>query len=115
MFDIGLTEIFVIGVVALVVMGPERLPRVAKTARAARTGDGKSRPRTTSAPDSAARAEPPFNTANQRSTMIEPDSFMSHLVELRDRLLRCVIVLVVVFGLLFYWARDLYAILAQPL
>lgn len=47
--------------------------------------------------------------------MIEPDSFMSHLVELRDRLLRCVIALAVVFGLLFYWARDLYAILAQPL
>jgi sec-independent protein translocase protein TatC len=47
--------------------------------------------------------------------MIEPDSFMSHLVELRDRLLRCVIALVVVFGLLFYWARDIYAILAQPL
>jgi sec-independent protein translocase protein TatB len=32
MFDIGFTEIFVIGVVALVVIGPERLPRVAKTA-----------------------------------------------------------------------------------
>jgi len=40
---------------------------------------------------------------------------MSHLVELRDRLLRCAIALIVVFGLLFYWARDLYAILAQPL
>ena len=31
MFDIGISEIFVIGVVALVVIGPERLPRVAKT------------------------------------------------------------------------------------
>jgi sec-independent protein translocase protein TatB len=31
MFDIGVTEIFVIGVVALIVIGPERLPRVAKT------------------------------------------------------------------------------------
>lgn len=31
MFDIGATEIFVIGVVALLVIGPERLPRVAKT------------------------------------------------------------------------------------
>ncbi len=56
-----------------------------------------------------------FNETNQRSKMIEPDSFMSHLVELRDRLLRCAIALIVVFGLLFYWARDLYAILAQPL
>jgi len=31
MFDIGFTEIFVIGVIALIVIGPERLPRVAKT------------------------------------------------------------------------------------
>lgn len=31
MFDIGATELFVIGVVALLVIGPERLPRVAKT------------------------------------------------------------------------------------
>ena len=31
MFDVGFTEIFLIGVVALVVIGPERLPRVAKT------------------------------------------------------------------------------------
>ena len=31
MFDIGFTELLVIGVVALVVIGPERLPRVART------------------------------------------------------------------------------------
>jgi len=31
MFDIGVTELFLIGVVALIVIGPERLPRVAKT------------------------------------------------------------------------------------
>ena len=31
MFDIAFSEIVVIGVVALVVIGPERLPRVAKT------------------------------------------------------------------------------------
>jgi sec-independent protein translocase protein TatB len=31
MFDIGASEIFVIAVVALIVIGPERLPRVAKT------------------------------------------------------------------------------------
>lgn len=47
--------------------------------------------------------------------MIEPDSFMSHLVELRDRLMRCVIALVLVFICLFPWARDLYAMLAKPL
>lgn len=32
MFDLGFTEILVIGVVALVVLGPERLPEVARTA-----------------------------------------------------------------------------------
>jgi len=30
-FDIGFSELFVIGVVALVVIGPERLPKVART------------------------------------------------------------------------------------
>lgn len=32
MFDVGLSELMVIAVVALVVIGPERLPRVARTA-----------------------------------------------------------------------------------
>ncbi len=31
MFDVGFSELIVIGVVALVVIGPERLPRVART------------------------------------------------------------------------------------
>jgi sec-independent protein translocase protein TatC len=47
--------------------------------------------------------------------MAEPDSFMSHLIELRDRLLRCVLALLLVFMCLFPWARDLYALLAQPM
>jgi sec-independent protein translocase protein TatB len=32
MFDIGFSELLVIGIVALVVIGPERLPKVARTA-----------------------------------------------------------------------------------
>ncbi|MDY0056161.1 MAG: Sec-independent protein translocase protein TatB [Methyloversatilis sp.] len=32
MFDIGFSEFFIIGIVALIVLGPERLPRVARTA-----------------------------------------------------------------------------------
>src|SRR5512140_135482 len=32
MFDVGLSELMVIAVVALVVIGPERLPKVARTA-----------------------------------------------------------------------------------
>src|SRR5436853_6381749 len=31
MFDIGFSELLVIGIVALVVIGPEKLPRVART------------------------------------------------------------------------------------
>jgi sec-independent protein translocase protein TatC len=47
--------------------------------------------------------------------MTEPDSFMSHLIELRDRLLRCVIAFLLVFICLFPWARDIYTVLAEPL
>lgn len=32
MFDIGLSELLLVGVVALVVLGPERLPKAARTA-----------------------------------------------------------------------------------
>ena len=46
---------------------------------------------------------------------VEPDSFMSHLIELRDRLLRCVIALLLVFICLFPWASELYNFLAQPM
>ncbi|MBL8418689.1 MAG: twin-arginine translocase TatA/TatE family subunit, partial [Dechloromonas sp.] len=31
MFDIGFSELMVIGVVALLVIGPEKLPKVART------------------------------------------------------------------------------------
>ncbi len=47
--------------------------------------------------------------------MSSQDTFISHLVELRDRLLRAILAVIVVFLCLFPWARDLYAILAQPL
>ena len=43
------------------------------------------------------------------------ESFITHLIELRDRLLRSVIALVLVFICLFPWANDLYTLLAQPL
>jgi sec-independent protein translocase protein TatC len=47
--------------------------------------------------------------------MSTQDTFISHLVELRDRLLRAILAVIVVFLCLFSWARELYAILAQPL
>ena len=43
------------------------------------------------------------------------ETFISHLVELRDRLLRAIIAVVVVLLALFPWAKDIYAILAKPL
>lgn len=43
------------------------------------------------------------------------DTFISHLVELRDRLLRAVLSVILVFLGLFHWANDLYTLLARPL
>lgn len=45
----------------------------------------------------------------------EADSFMSHLIELRDRLIRAMAAFLIVFLCLFAWARDIYNLLAQPL
>jgi sec-independent protein translocase protein TatC len=43
------------------------------------------------------------------------DTFISHLMELRDRLLRSLIAIAVVFLALFPFANDLYDLLAHPL
>ncbi|MCC7326697.1 MAG: twin-arginine translocase subunit TatC [Burkholderiales bacterium] len=43
------------------------------------------------------------------------ESFLSHLVELRTRLMRSIIAIVIVLFVLFPWAKDIYALLAQPL
>ncbi|MGR8942437.1 MAG: twin-arginine translocase subunit TatC [Gammaproteobacteria bacterium] len=53
-------------------------------------------------------------------TQPDPDEaqempFISHLIELRDRLLRAVICVLLVFLSLAYYANDIYAILAGPL
>ena len=54
------------------------------------------------------RLSEPADTAPQ-------ETFISHLVELRDRLLRAIIAVVVVMLALFPWAKDIYALLARPL
>lgn len=41
--------------------------------------------------------------------------FMSHLVELRDRLLHAVLVILVIFLALFSFSNELYSLLAEPL
>ena len=42
-------------------------------------------------------------------------SLMSHLVELRDRVVRMVLAVLVLFMGMFYWANDIYIYLAEPL
>jgi len=49
------------------------------------------------------------------SAQVKEDSFISHLIELRDRLVRSVLAIVVVFVCLFPWAKDIYSLLAKPL
>ncbi|MBS1209003.1 MAG: tatC [Proteobacteria bacterium] len=43
------------------------------------------------------------------------DSFISHLVELRNRLIKALLAVLIVFLCLVWWAKDLYALLAAPL
>ena len=44
-----------------------------------------------------------------------PDSLLGHLIELRNRLLRCVVAVIIVFACLAAFAQEIYHILAQPL
>ncbi len=43
------------------------------------------------------------------------ETFISHLVELRDRMLRAIVAVIVVFVCLMPWAGDIYDILALPM
>jgi sec-independent protein translocase protein TatC len=43
------------------------------------------------------------------------ETFLSHLVELRTRLVRALVSILVIFLCLFPWAKDLYNLLARPL
>jgi sec-independent protein translocase protein TatC len=47
--------------------------------------------------------------------MSEPDTFLSHLIELRDRLLKALGAVILVFLPCFFFAPQLYDALAQPL
>lgn len=43
------------------------------------------------------------------------ESFLSHLVELRSRLVRALLAIVIVFACLFPWSKEIYTLFAQPL
>lgn len=45
----------------------------------------------------------------------ESQPLITHLIELRNRLLKAVICILVVFAVLVYWANDIYSLLASPL
>ena len=40
---------------------------------------------------------------------------MAHLMELRDRLIRAALAVIIVFAVLVYWAADIYSLFAAPL
>ncbi len=44
-----------------------------------------------------------------------PETFLSHLIELRDRLIRAIVSILVVFLALVNWSRDIYSLLAAPM
>lgn len=52
-----------------------------------------------------------INDANPRSEL----TIVGHLIELRNRILKCVVALLVVFLSLVYFANDIYAFVAHPL
>lgn len=52
---------------------------------------------------------------NQEESTAQQLPLLAHLLELRDRLLRVVITVLVIFLGLFMFANDLYTLLAQPL
>lgn len=49
------------------------------------------------------------------STSAKEEGFVTHLIELRDRLVRASLSVIVVFLGLVYWAPDIYSVFAAPL
>jgi len=81
---------------------------------------------TSASPAHAAAGEPPRQGAlpaliasdDERSNAAPDgtqDTFISHLIELRSRLMRSIIAIVIVLLCLFPWAKNIYAFLAAPL
>ena len=52
---------------------------------------------------------------SQQQADDQAQSLVTHLTELRDRLLRCVLTILVVFLGLFYFANDIYYFVSEPL
>ncbi len=54
-------------------------------------------------------------TQNNNDSPEQEQPFISHLVELRDRLLRSILVVLAIFAALFAFSNEIYTLLAQPL
>ena len=54
-------------------------------------------------------------TQSQQPNKESEIPFLSHLIELRDRLLRSVLFVLVIFAGLFYFANDIYHFIATPI
>ena len=65
--------------------------------------------RTKAAPEQPPLLEGPVEGEGLHGTLIE------HLVELRTRIIRAALAVLIVFLVLFPWARDWYALLAEPM
>lgn len=55
---------------------------------------------------------------SRKKTDVDPaqdESFISHLVELRDRMIKSLIVVLLLFGVCFYFSGDIMKFLSQPL
>jgi sec-independent protein translocase protein TatC len=53
--------------------------------------------------------------SNEQNSAVAGDSFISHLVELRNRVMKASLAIVVVFVCLMPWASNIYDLLAMPM
>ncbi len=53
--------------------------------------------------------------SDQQGADPEGQPLIAHLIELRDRILRAMIAVLLIFAGLFYFSRDIYTIVARPL
>lgn len=55
------------------------------------------------------------NAANEAAEKDQAQPLISHLIELRNRMLRAVIAVIIIFLSLYYFANDLYVFVSEPL
>jgi sec-independent protein translocase protein TatC len=56
-----------------------------------------------------------FNRDKPAQDAAQDENFLSHLVELRDRMIKSLLVVLVLFGVCFYFSGDIMKFLSQPL